>query len=269
MGYALVWGKHRCCLVLFRARLHSGAAVNWAPSLQTTAATPDARRSRRIISAQSSIMFVSHGHTKSVVAMLAMLPTGSLANELPNSFPAAATYTAHLRTTNQSKLCPLCTFDGEHHYNSDRSREFGHVAWYYGPTSRAKPFTNFLDVFLGAQQQMFLVHEGSARSMHASRAVPCSDLQPFVGAGGGLQRRQVVPQAPLPHVYRGVPVLHPRGDPRERLLRGLFHGVEEFWYEAATFSTATPGDEFFTNVNTLNCSKHAHAEAPSRARLGA
>ena len=43
--------------------------------------------------------------------------------------------------------------------------------------------------------------------------------------------------------------------------------VEEFWYEAATFST--PGDEFFTNVNTLNCSKHAHAEAPSRARLGA
>lgn len=47
---------------------------------------------------------------------------------------------------------------------------------------------------------------------------------------------------------------------------GFVNEVEEFWYEAATFSTATPGDEFFTNVNTLNCSKHAHAEAPDQGQ---
>jgi hypothetical protein len=51
-----------------------------------------------------------------------------------------------------------------------------------------------------------------------------------------------------------------------RVPAGFVNEVEEFWYEAATFSTATPGDEFFTNVNTLNCSKHAHAEAPSRGQ---
>ena len=59
--------------------------------------------------------------------MLLLIVAASGASPEPAPFPVAASYTAHLRTTNQSKLCPSCTFDGRHHYDSDEKKLFGHV----------------------------------------------------------------------------------------------------------------------------------------------
>ena len=40
---------------------------------------------------------------------------------MPNQFPPSATWTAHLRTTNNSELCPLCSFDGRHSINTKKN----------------------------------------------------------------------------------------------------------------------------------------------------
>ena len=40
---------------------------------------------------------------------------------------------------------------------------------------------------------------------------------------------------------------------------GFVNEVEEFWYDVSTFSTATPDDQLFTQVATLNCSQAERA----------
>jgi hypothetical protein len=109
-----------------------------------------------------------------MIAALAVMATTAAGwqHVRPSPFPHAASYVAHLRTTAKSKLCARCTFDGRHHYNSDPSKLYGHVAWYYGPTNRSTPFVNFLDVFLGARQQMFLVSGSAAGEASCTKVAP-------------------------------------------------------------------------------------------------
>ena len=193
---------------------------------------------------------------------------------LPNPFPAAATYTAHLRTTSRSKLCATCTFDGEHHYNSDPSRLYGHVAWYYGPSNRTAAFINFLDVFLGAKQQMFLVSEQPPAKGQAEVRAPaeaqCTLIEPYpapifnhswaagaayVGTRWFHQRLCREWTGVYPYFIQGeVRVSRYFEDVFTGLPAGFINEVEEFWYDVTTFSTATPADSLFTEVAALNCS---------------
>ena len=91
----------------------------------------------------------------------------------PSPFPPAASYTAHLVTTSKSRLCAECTFDGRHHFDSAPERLYGHVAWLYGATAApVEKYVNFLDVFLGARQQMFLVQDND-------RVPECVKIDPY------------------------------------------------------------------------------------------
>jgi len=75
----------------------------------------------------------------------------------PQPFPPSASYTCTLTTTNSSSLCPLCTFEGQHHYSTDAN--MGFVQWVYGPIADPADRVNFMDVFHSNDDKMLMVQD--------------------------------------------------------------------------------------------------------------
>ena len=198
----------------------------------------------------------------------------------PRPFPAAATYTAHLVTTEKSQLCSRCTFDGLHHYNSDPSKAFGHVAWFYGPTNNASDRVSFLDIFLGAKQQMFLVQDTGPTPRPGEHSAECMKVAPYPApifnhtwAADAQYMGTAYYQHRMCHAWSGVYPFFIQGeiypsvyyeDVFTGLPVGFTNEVEQFWYDT-NFAAAVPADELFTNVASLNCSSAPpHAAAAFR-----
>lgn len=105
------------------------------------------------------------------LALLSLTLLSSYTPPVPSPFPAAASYMAHLRTTNRSKLCASCTFDGRHAFDSDRL--YGHVAWFYGPNAAPRSeYVNFVDIFLGTAKVMFLLQDKGGGVASCTKIAP-------------------------------------------------------------------------------------------------
>mmetsp|Transcript_37760 Transcript_37760/g.99851 ORF Transcript_37760/g.99851 Transcript_37760/m.99851 type:complete len:222 (+) Transcript_37760:61-726(+) len=184
---------------------------------------------------------------------------------MPTAFPPAATYTAHLVTTNASKLCSLCTFDGRHYYNSNPDKLYGHVAWVYGPSDKSEPYVNFIDIFLGHRREMYLITDEGGGSAHCNRIAPyLADIFNASWANGASYLGVQWFHGRLCHVWDGVYPYFIQGevaastyfeDAFTRLPAGYVNMFESFWYDADTFVIRPePDDEMFTSVLNLNCS---------------
>jgi hypothetical protein len=183
----------------------------------------------------------------------------------PSPFPKAAAYTAHLRTTNLSKLCASCTFDGRHAYDSDPSKLYGHVAWLYGPTSKPKSaYINFFDIFLGVEQKMFLIQDDGGENASCTLVAPYpAPIFNSSWAMGAKYRGVGWFHERLTHRWEGVYPFFIQGevypsvyheDFFTRLPVGFVNEVEEFWYDAAEFVVGSPDSDMFLAVHSLNCS---------------
>ncbi|KAJ1454418.1 hypothetical protein M885DRAFT_618205 [Pelagophyceae sp. CCMP2097] len=182
------------------------------------------------------------------------------ASPRPTPFPAAASYDCVLTTTAKSKLCSTCTFVGRHYYNSDPSKAYGHVAWQYGPSGSNKT-VNFMDIFHGADQAMFLVQDlgsGKAQCMRVPHADPVfnatwADNAEYVGVGWFHSR--------LAHQWDRVFPFFIQGEVEEgsyfedvftHLPLGFENTLATLVY-GESFQTAVPDDKLFTSIEDVEC----------------
>ena len=188
----------------------------------------------------------------------------------PKPFPRAATYTAHLVTTNKSRLCPSCTFDGKHYYNSDDKKLYGHVQWFYGATNDTskKTFVNFADIFMGNKQKMFLIQDGGQRDGEEDSKASCTLIDSYTnpifnnswseGAryiGTAYFKNELCKKFDNVYPFFIQGEVYP-GFYYESIFSGLPKGfvneVETFWYDS-DFDVQVPDDKFFTGVEAMSC----------------
>lgn len=201
------------------------------------------------------------------MALAPLLAVVASAARAPRPFPTAASYTAHLVTTNASKLCAECTFDGRHHFDADPAKSYGHVAWLYGPTAAPLRRVNFMDVFLGAREEMILVQD------LGHGAAQCVKVSPYPApvfnrswAAGAEYAGVVWFQRRLCHSWTGVYPFFIQGEVRASTYyedvfsgrpAGFVNAVETFWYDAADFEVGPVAQEWFLATLELNCSSAA------------
>ena len=229
---------------------------------------------KRNSSSSSSILFII-----TLSLLLLLFISNSHGQKItPRPFPTAATYTAHLITTNKSRLCPDCTFDGKHYYNADKNKQYGHVQWFYGPTNDTSKssYVNFADIFLGNKQQMYLIQDDGIRNNNNNNnnnniddsKASCTLIAPYknpifnnswseeaIYVGTVFFKNELCRKFDNVYPYFIQGEVYP-GSYYESIFSGLPKGfvneVETFWYDI-DFDINIPNDEFFVGVESMDC----------------
>ena len=201
--------------------------------------------------------------------MLFSLCIAVSANRLPNQFPASGSYFAHLSTSSKSKLCSKCEFEGIHHFNSDPDKLYGHVAWIYYARNKPELKTNFIDIFLGSQQEMYL-NQGEA-NLNSSTENSCFLIKdynlPIFNTTWSAEAKYEGTEwfhGQLCHKFSHVYPFFIQGEQFEsdyyesvftELPCGYSNDVAEIWYEwmLSDDKPSIPSDQLFLNVLKVNC----------------